>query len=608
VNGAARAATVLALTLSAACTPAAPPKAASTRAATTRSESEMFEELARRVAEARELEQRKPTPIELHDAESFGKVVERVVGRTGLPPTVVDQAAFQLAFGLAMLARESSPPFGITQREETLAFYDHIEHKIHARRVANATFEQRELVLAHEIGHSLQYQNFRMPDYHEIAAEDARMARLAVLEGDATLAMLAYVSKREHAPLSRTLVRIREQMAGPLAEFDSGSGVEGQRKRLPAMTRERLMFPYISGLAFVGEIYRAGGYAAVDRLYHEPPTSTEQVLHPARYLDGELAVEVPKPATPAGFRSIATGSLGELWVKVTLGICLDRATAATAAEGWGGDAFNVLEDGGGLGALLWLTVWDTDADAAQFFEAARNLARCWEVMQLSARTVFAGPPRVERRGRKVALVRGMPPEAAKWQARAMFALPVARPPKAPPRDAPPLRKVRKLRTLSDARVAGGAIVAPRLGIRARIPAGFSVELGEGTLVLVHGGPLPGRVIVSLTDWLIDRGSLADIFTDFVESAEEHIPDGLVSSLDRAGVSTGLGQAFLRRWSLGEGPATVSLFVVPVCNATGALLVTQVAPGPELLAPMDEFVAELEPLPGNDEGICALLDP
>src|SRR6185369_8255412 len=55
-------------------------------------------------------------------------------------------------------------------------------------------------------------------------------------------------------------------------------------------------------------------------------------------------------------------------------------TAATVAGGWGGDRFAVYEKGGKR-LLLWLTEWDSEADATEFQAAAARLGEGWKVVR-----------------------------------------------------------------------------------------------------------------------------------------------------------------------------------------------------------------------------------
>jgi hypothetical protein len=70
-------------------------------------------------------------------------------------------------------------------------------------------------------------------------------------------------------------------------------------------------FPYLEGERFVCALFRNGGWAAVDRAYRRPPTTTAQILFPERYLAGEGEVDAPPPASPGpGWTRIDHTSVG----------------------------------------------------------------------------------------------------------------------------------------------------------------------------------------------------------------------------------------------------------------------------------------------------------
>ncbi len=151
---------------------------------------------------------------------------------------------------------------------------------------------------------------------------------------------------------------------------------------MPAILRETLLFPYQQGLAFVSTLAGSGGWPAVDRAYGRLPDSTEQILHPEKYLAGEKPVAVPldgaalAKAMGAGWTSTPADTLGEFqlstWLRENGVPALD---AQAAAAGWGGDRIEYLRGPNGAYALALLTRWDTPKDASEFAAAATIAAK-----------------------------------------------------------------------------------------------------------------------------------------------------------------------------------------------------------------------------------------
>jgi hypothetical protein len=121
-----------------------------------------------------------------------------------------------------------------------------------------------------------------------------------------------------------------------------------------------------------------GGWQAIDDVYDSMPESTEQILHPQKYEAREHPVPVALPDDLAG--QLGTGwsvPLEDTFGELELGIWLreagiDQATAATAADGWGGDRLAVVEGPDGAWGVVLETAWDSAADATAFQDAAQT--------------------------------------------------------------------------------------------------------------------------------------------------------------------------------------------------------------------------------------------
>ena len=149
---------------------------------------------------------------------------------------------------------------------------------------------------------------------------------------------------------------------------------------MPLVLRRQLEFPYTEGFLFVNEVWGLGGYEAVDGALQTPPASTEQVLHPQKYYDQELPVDVALDDVSAtlgdGWSRVYEQTMGELLVQVLAAGGEEPPFSlpglpvswphAEAAEGWGGDRLNMYENADGDWGILWQTAWDTDTDAVEF--------------------------------------------------------------------------------------------------------------------------------------------------------------------------------------------------------------------------------------------------
>jgi hypothetical protein len=182
--------------------------------------------------------------------------------------------------------------------------------------------------------------------------------------------------------------------------------VQGQEiEHAPAIVRLPLISRYLDGMIFCATLHGARGWRGVDAAHERPPASTEQVLHPERYLAGEQPVSVELPPLPAlteaGWTPHEEDSLGELETSIYFGLGRPGSERdERAAEGWGGDRLRVYRDAAGATAVVWFTAWDDEAEAREAEAAARAVA---------ARSERPEWQRVERVGEALLILRDLPP-------------------------------------------------------------------------------------------------------------------------------------------------------------------------------------------------------
>ena len=244
-----------------------------------------------------------------------------------------------------------------------LGFYDDTDRRMVV--VTDAGLDAvAKLTYAHEYTHALQDAAFGLDSLETdaVGEDDRGLARTALIEGDANTAMLAWAF--EHL----TQEEILELQSMPLPDT---SGI-------PSWMVAQLDFPYTFGqawvLALASENMLAPDFTEVNAAYLEPPSSTEQVIDVDAYRAREEPIPVELPdlaaALGAGWEEVDTSPVGE----ATIGIILeffgvDRPTAESSADGWGGDRATVVIGPGEDFALAWRLAWDAPADAGEFVGA-----------------------------------------------------------------------------------------------------------------------------------------------------------------------------------------------------------------------------------------------
>jgi hypothetical protein len=275
--------------------------------------------------------------------------------------------------------------------------------------------EGQKPVMAHELTHALQDQHFDLRRFERWPKgdSDAELAAHSMIEGDATLAMKVYMARN---PLIAFAF---------MRSFGSSAMPSEQYKQAPRSLRESLVFPYEEGLEWATAVYKKGGWAAVSRAFSDLPQSSEQILHPEKYFANEAPVKVSLPDLRA--------ELGIKWKRIDYDVngewsyylILDQflnaeAESKRAAAGWAGDRYEVYE-GTAPGEIFMtqMSVWDTERDAHEFFDAYVKRTRlryananATEVQSSSANrrqwTTNEGGVLIELVGTRALIIEGIP--------------------------------------------------------------------------------------------------------------------------------------------------------------------------------------------------------
>ncbi|MBI4316948.1 MAG: hypothetical protein HY675_00540 [Chloroflexi bacterium] len=261
--------------------------------------------------------------------------------------------------------------------EQTAGFYEFSSRSMNLIGRGGALTPMDEMVLAHEYVHALQDQHFDIGARlkQEVDEEGEKgLALRALVEGDATVAMAFYALEN----FSRET----------LASVQSASSDAAQSlASIPLALRASMIFPYEQGTSFVVGLFRSGGWPAINGAYDNPPTTSEQIIHPEKYGAGEGARPVELPDITAGLGEdwslLETDSMGELGWLLYLQNGLNTKQAGEAGAGWGGDRYALLRSETGRLALVVLSEWDTEVDADEFFGALYDLQNARDDTQLT---------------------------------------------------------------------------------------------------------------------------------------------------------------------------------------------------------------------------------
>jgi hypothetical protein len=278
--------------------------------------------------------------------------------------TIARQREFYLALGLMEPDVDLVQAVLDSTSDILLGYYTPGEKQMYVIAESVNMFAQEEMTFAHEYTHALQDQYFDLGRiFDQEASADELIAARAVPEGDARLVEALYTFKEiDQTQVDYNVYRYL------MADHPD---IEGISPALGILT----YFPYTAGEYFMIYLYVESGYNwdLVNKSYERLPLSSEQVLHPEKYLANERprAVAVPDLAASLGpgWREIDRDVLGEIGLLVWLIDQTEEPTAVNGAAGWAGDQYTLWIDEADRRVLANRSTWDTSEEAVEFFEA-----------------------------------------------------------------------------------------------------------------------------------------------------------------------------------------------------------------------------------------------
>ncbi|HEX7049180.1 MAG TPA: hypothetical protein VF188_03125 [Longimicrobiales bacterium] len=322
------------------------------------------------------LEAREPVRVEWQDSAGVRAYIQRQLDDELPPEDLAGMHATYAAFGLIPDSLDLRRLLLDLYTEQVAGYYDPDTETLYL--VEGAAPQELGVVLAHELVHALQDQHANLDSL--IARErgnDRQTAAQAAIEGQATLVMVA-LAMEERIGVEVAAAQLPDIGAQLEPMLETQNAQFPVFRSAPRIIRETLLFPYARGAAFVQALWRAAEAEGETRrpapLGPLLPQSTEQVIRPRERFIGErdapTELRLAEPA--ADWRAVYENTLGEL----ETGILLEEhlgAGADSLAIGWDGDRYRLLEAPDGGSALVWYTVWDSDAAADAFAEAYQRI-------------------------------------------------------------------------------------------------------------------------------------------------------------------------------------------------------------------------------------------
>jgi hypothetical protein len=254
--------------------------------------------------------------------------------------------------------------------------------------------ETTSIAISHELIHALQDQYVDLDSIQNVTGDvDRQMAVQAILEGQATFEQM---SAMVGGDISLRIPGGWDQIRRTIREAQSEMPLFANA---PLVIQESLIFPYLSGADFVRRFKGQHGKA---NPLEDLPVSTEQVLHtPAFFNEPRDVPSVVTLPAPTGAKVYENG-IGEFGTRLFLyEHSREETIALQAAMGWDGDRYVLTRTPAG-NAIAWVSVWDSDLDAAEYTNAmAETVQQRYGGAPVAESAAAGAPRRFTGRGRTV---------------------------------------------------------------------------------------------------------------------------------------------------------------------------------------------------------------
>jgi hypothetical protein len=190
-------------------------------------------------------------------------------------------------------------PFMVTLLKEQVAGYYDPKTKT-VNLLDWVAVEEQKPVMAHELTHALQDQNFGMEKWmeaggkpksiqEEIEQDERRGAREAVIEGQGMIVLLDYMMRPQGMRVTDAPQLVQALRQGMNLQVPDSPVFSNA----PLFLRDSMMFPYSSGMDFVLQTeLKNGTQAGFAGALKNPPTTTRNILEPQTYLSNEVIPNV----------------------------------------------------------------------------------------------------------------------------------------------------------------------------------------------------------------------------------------------------------------------------------------------------------------------------
>ena len=335
------------------------PEAAATSAVT-------VEELMVATQQLRALEFLERPRVQIVDATTMESLLFRLALAPLEDPAFAVEQQLQQMLGMLPKRFSARSLYRSYYESQPVAIFEESTNTLHVLVQADGFSPLEESAVVREVVRALAAEYFGVATNFAgavpTAVADGQLAIAALQEGDATYFQLLYLQS----------LTVEERGEAAVEAERVGWTAPGGT---PRWLIERLAFPYDDGFVFVSRLVEGGGIAALDQAYADPPQSSEQILHPERYIRGDAVRVVDQlDVDLAGYQVHSAGRFGELAWRALLSRTLDPGLLTQTADGWDGDSYVAVFNSSNVGIVIQMDAVSME-DAIEYAQALIAHAR-----------------------------------------------------------------------------------------------------------------------------------------------------------------------------------------------------------------------------------------
>ncbi len=328
---------------------------------TTVLDAEMESAIAELIAlteELRELTFDRPPLITVVTPDELAERVRLLIEEELVPDELARDQALLASLGVLPDGVDLGDLYLALYAEQVQGYYDGETGELVVPSSGDGMDVLDKMVLVHELTHALTDQAFGFHSRLEVLVDaneyETSAALRALVEGDATYTQALYFWQLPGDEQIEGMALIDEGVADALAQT-------------PSYIVDLLQFPYNEGARFVTALGKQGGFEALDSAYRNPPTTTEQIYDLGLFESAEPGITIDLSELDLdGYRLADSGVWGRAGLEALFEPSLGRS-ARLAAEGWGGDRYQVYFDDEQT-VFVMVAIGDTEFETDELFE------------------------------------------------------------------------------------------------------------------------------------------------------------------------------------------------------------------------------------------------